>query len=149
MLRKSLLFKTAYISLPLQKYLLWPRVTDIFSFDSSETKMNTAIAASKVDTGGWMPVKRERVTFSDRITEKVQKQIQPHTEKVFSKYWSLPIHGFSVLFFILITSRYDMPLPVIFVILFSCKRPVQAVFMNLTSLIQALSIANAEYCLKL
>ncbi|XP_058743988.1 putative recombination initiation defects 3 isoform X3 [Vicia villosa] len=50
---------------------------------ANETKMNTpAIAASKVDTGGWMPVKRERVTFSDRITEKVQKQIQPHTEKI-------------------------------------------------------------------
>lgn len=64
-----------------------------FSFDSSEAKMNTpAIAASKVDTGGWMPVKRERVTFSDRITEKVQKQTQPHTEKVLSKFWSLPIH---------------------------------------------------------
>ncbi|MCH96201.1 protein PAIR1, partial [Trifolium medium] len=44
--------------------------------------MNTlAIVASKVDTGGWMPVKRERVAFSDRISEKVQKQNQPKVEK--------------------------------------------------------------------
>jgi hypothetical protein len=42
-----------------------------------------AIVASKVDTGGWMPVKRERVMFTDRISEKVQKKNQPKAEKVF------------------------------------------------------------------
>lgn len=59
--------------------------------------MNTqATVDSKVETGGWMPVKRERVTFSDRISEKVRKQKQPHVEKVFSKFWSLPIHDLRV-----------------------------------------------------
>ncbi|XP_073227012.1 putative recombination initiation defects 3 isoform X2 [Cicer arietinum] len=50
---------------------------------ANEAKMNTqATVDSKVETGGWMPVKRERVTFSDRISEKVRKQKQPHVEKV-------------------------------------------------------------------
>ncbi|KAL5062059.1 hypothetical protein RYX36_023796 [Vicia faba] len=50
---------------------------------ANEAKMYTpAIVASKVDTGGWLPVKRERVTFSDRVSEKVQKQTQPYTEKI-------------------------------------------------------------------
>jgi hypothetical protein len=55
-----------------------------FFLEFSEAKMNTpAIVASKVDTGGWMPVKRERVMFTDRISEKVQKKNQPKAEKVF------------------------------------------------------------------
>ena len=64
-----------------------------FSLEFSEGKKNTpVIVASKEDTGGWRPVKRERVAFSDRISEKVQKRIQPKVEKVLSKFWSLPIH---------------------------------------------------------
>ncbi|RHN39891.1 hypothetical protein MtrunA17_Chr8g0348851 [Medicago truncatula] len=47
-----------------------------------EAKKNTpVIVASEADTGGWRPVKRERVTFSDRISEKVQKRIPPKVEK--------------------------------------------------------------------
>lgn len=47
-----------------------------------EAKKNTpVIVASEADTRGWRPVKRERVTFSDRISEKVQKRIQPKVEK--------------------------------------------------------------------
>ncbi|KAK2353748.1 putative recombination initiation defect [Trifolium repens] len=49
---------------------------------ANEAKMNTpAIVASKVDTGGWMPVKRERHTFTNRVPEKVQKKNQPKAEK--------------------------------------------------------------------
>jgi hypothetical protein len=64
-----------------------------FFLEFSEAKMNTpAIVASKVDTGGWMPVKRERHTFTNRVPEKVQKKNQPKAEKVFSRLWSLSIH---------------------------------------------------------
>lgn len=67
------------------------KVRGIF-LDFSEVKMRTqAAAAPKVKMGGWMSVKKE-VTFSDRISEKVQKQKDPRTEKVLSKWLSLPIH---------------------------------------------------------
>ncbi|XP_027337787.1 protein PAIR1 [Abrus precatorius] len=42
-----------------------------------------ATVAPMGETGGWKPVKKERVTFSDRISEKVQKQNEPHTKKYF------------------------------------------------------------------
>ncbi|XP_057454637.1 putative recombination initiation defects 3 isoform X4 [Lotus japonicus] len=48
----------------------------------SEVKMRTrAAAAPKVKMGGWMSVKKE-VTFSDRISEKVQKKKEPCSEKI-------------------------------------------------------------------
>ncbi|KOM27996.1 hypothetical protein LR48_Vigan477s002300 [Vigna angularis] len=31
--------------------------------------------------GGWKSVKKERVTFSDKASEKVQKKKEPQTEK--------------------------------------------------------------------
>lgn len=81
----------------LAKAFLWPRVTCIF-LDFSEAKNSTlATVAPKVEKGGWVPVKRERVSFSDRISEKVQKQKGPLTEKVFLKFLSLTnIHDQSV-----------------------------------------------------
>ncbi|KAK7292682.1 hypothetical protein RJT34_15533 [Clitoria ternatea] len=49
---------------------------------ASEAKMSKqATVAPKVEMGGWKAVKKERVTFSDRKSEKVQRQIEPHTEK--------------------------------------------------------------------
>ncbi|CAJ2662724.1 unnamed protein product [Trifolium pratense] len=64
---------------PSQKKVITPKM---HQRPANAAKMITpAIVASKVDTGGWMPVKRERGAFSDRISEKVQKQNQPKVEK--------------------------------------------------------------------
>ncbi|KAJ1429593.1 hypothetical protein SESBI_08378 [Sesbania bispinosa] len=49
---------------------------------ANEAKMSTHTVAPKVETGGWIPVKKERTAFSDRISEKVQKQKEPLTDKV-------------------------------------------------------------------
>lgn len=52
--------------------------------DFSEAKVSIqATVAPEVEMGGWKPVKKERVTFSDRTSEKVQKKKEPHTQKVF------------------------------------------------------------------
>ncbi|KAG4400495.1 hypothetical protein AAZX31_07G067400 [Glycine max] len=50
--------------------------------DFSEAKVSIqATVAPEVESGGWKPVKKERVTFSDRTSEKVQKKKEPHTQK--------------------------------------------------------------------
>ncbi|OIW19919.1 hypothetical protein TanjilG_28898, partial [Lupinus angustifolius] len=46
------------------------------------TKMNLqANVVPKVEMGGWRPVKKERVTFSDRKSGKMHKEKEPYTEK--------------------------------------------------------------------
>ena len=43
-----------------------------------------ATVAPEVEMGGWKPVKKERVPFSDRRKyDMVQKKKEPHIEKVF------------------------------------------------------------------
>ncbi|KHN26962.1 Protein PAIR1 [Glycine soja] len=49
---------------------------------ANEAKVSIqATVAPEVESGGWKPVKKERVTFSDRTSEKVQKKKEPHTQK--------------------------------------------------------------------
>ncbi|KAL2335976.1 hypothetical protein Fmac_010422 [Flemingia macrophylla] len=49
---------------------------------ANEAKMNIqATVAPEIKMGVWNPVKRERVVFSDRTSEKVQKKREVHTEK--------------------------------------------------------------------
>ncbi|CAL0318379.1 unnamed protein product [Lupinus luteus] len=53
-----------------------------FFVDISEAKMNLqAKVVPKVEMGGWRPVKKERVTFSDRKSDKMHKEKEPYTEK--------------------------------------------------------------------
>ncbi|RDX86291.1 Protein PAIR1, partial [Mucuna pruriens] len=50
--------------------------------DFNEAKMSIqAIVAPEIEMGGRKPAKRERVSFLDRTSEKVQKKKEPHTEK--------------------------------------------------------------------
>ncbi|KAE9595513.1 putative protein PAIR1 [Lupinus albus] len=50
---------------------------------ANEKKMNLqATVTPKEEMGGWKPVKRERVTFSDKKSEKVHKENEPYIEKV-------------------------------------------------------------------
>lgn len=73
--------------LALAKAFFMTKVTGIF-LDFSEAKMSLQVTvAPKVGMGGWRPVKKERVTFSDRLSEKVHKQKEPYTEKVFSIFF--------------------------------------------------------------
>lgn len=53
--------------------------------DFSEAKVSIqATVAPEVEMGGWKPVKKERVPFSDRRKyDMVQKKKEPHIEKVF------------------------------------------------------------------
>ncbi|XP_061373587.1 putative recombination initiation defects 3 [Gastrolobium bilobum] len=52
-----------------------------YFLDFRETKMSAqTTVAPKVEMGGWKPVKKERVTFSDRKSE-VHKQKEPYTDK--------------------------------------------------------------------
>ncbi|CAL0315074.1 unnamed protein product [Lupinus luteus] len=50
---------------------------------ANEKKMNLrGTVVPKEEMGSWKPVKKERVTFSDRKPEKVHKENEPYTEKV-------------------------------------------------------------------
>ncbi|XP_061360035.1 putative recombination initiation defects 3 [Gastrolobium bilobum] len=64
-------------NLSLVKALVMTKVTGIF-LDFSEAKITVA---PKVEMGGWKPVKNARVTFSDKLSEKVHKQTEPNTGK--------------------------------------------------------------------
>jgi len=65
----------------------------VFFFDFSEANTSLqAAVAPEVEMGGWKSVKKERVTFLDKASEKVQKKKEPETEKVFSKKFSVPFH---------------------------------------------------------
>jgi len=60
-------------------------------FRKSEAKTSIqAAVAPDVERSDWKPVKKERVTFSDKAFEKVQKKKEPETEKVFSKKFTVP-----------------------------------------------------------
>ncbi|XP_019435404.1 PREDICTED: protein PAIR1-like, partial [Lupinus angustifolius] len=49
---------------------------------ANEKKMNLQVTVvPKKELGGWKPVKKERVTFLDRKSEKVHKENEPYTEK--------------------------------------------------------------------
>ena len=66
------------------------KVTGIFLV-FSEAKINVhGAVASKEEMGGWKPVKKVRVTFSDKLSE--QKRKEPYTEKVLSNFLFHAIH---------------------------------------------------------
>ncbi|QCE01995.1 hypothetical protein DEO72_LG8g6 [Vigna unguiculata] len=51
-----------------------------FDFSEANTSLQAAVAP-EVEMGGWKSVKKERVTFLDKASEKVQKKKEPETEK--------------------------------------------------------------------
>jgi len=53
-------------------------------FSEAKTSIQAAVAPA-AEMGGWKSVKKERVTFSNKASEKVQKKKEPETEKVFSE----------------------------------------------------------------
>ncbi|XP_027905967.1 protein PAIR1 [Vigna unguiculata] len=65
------------------KHLLRSVTKDrVFFFDFSEANTSLqAAVAPEVEMGGWKSVKKERVTFLDKASEKVQKKKEPETEK--------------------------------------------------------------------
>ncbi|KAH1085770.1 hypothetical protein GLYMA_07G070400v4 [Glycine max] len=73
------LVPTSLSSKSISKQITTPKMRQPLA---NEAKVSIqATVAPEVESGGWKPVKKERVTFSDRTSEKVQKKKEPHTQK--------------------------------------------------------------------
>ncbi|XP_052724013.1 putative recombination initiation defects 3 [Vigna angularis] len=63
----------------LSKQVITPKKRQPLAKEAN-TSLQAAVAP-EVEMGGWKSVKKERVTFSDKASEKVQKKKEPQTEK--------------------------------------------------------------------
>ncbi|WVZ17652.1 hypothetical protein V8G54_010634 [Vigna mungo] len=64
----------------LSKQVITPKKRQPLAKNEANTSLRAAVAP-EVEMGGWKSVKKERVTFSDKVSEKVQKKKEPETEK--------------------------------------------------------------------
>ncbi|XP_022641935.1 uncharacterized protein LOC106773208 [Vigna radiata var. radiata] len=64
----------------LSKQVITPKKRQPLAKNEANTSLRAAVAP-EVEMGGWKSVKKERVTFSDKASEKVQKKKEPETGK--------------------------------------------------------------------